>query len=1269
MRLVKKIKTTKILLSLLAAVTAITLFVPFTPVQAKDAKDTNGTSYTVIHERVAIAPLNDTNTNSLEIVVSDEQGDWDINNRWNNSKGVDSGTSAAQNYQIPDVSAGNEYYNYLYFPGNAYASEPGVSSKDEALAQNVASVMQSSWDTVIGLIQGAGITVELADWEKGFIDNAEELAGGYLSAGSCTVNGHTLSWEPVQDDDDIKELGNINNSGVNKGTSVKNFAKFTIDGNNSVIVQFAVPKGYATSDNGGNPAGYDGDIQYAATNWHEVTVTSSDGAVTSYSPVPYVSMKGVAYYAYHMETDFNITVGQSSEKYLYADQSGFTKLFGSFFNTILKGLESALGITDIVTLVFNRGTRAGYEYGIMPYAAMRTCQVAYWLSLLVAVFVLFQAIYLCVLKRAAADISPAIRADFKEDLLRLLLVFGLEILFIPLFTLMCQANEVIVDLMSSMSSSSASAFSIGSTWATGFIVQFIVLALTVTINIKYMVRMISVAICFVSAPVAIATLAYDSKRQIFDTWLRELVANIFMQAFNAIMMWLLLGICNNVNSALLRICMLYSFIPLTKWFMEDLFGIKNLAGMAADQVDAKQKNAWQETKRRANNAFRASTNAGIGWMQERQGAINGTAAGGNRLNYNPSSGGKSNGGGKDVGGTPVGGTPVGGGSGSGNNAKPEVKDADGKPMPGGDVYGHFKQPKQDGYTLGAAKGNIRLRDKMATAASFAGTVGAMALPALYGFNTPGVAELAFGKKMGQIAGTRSQERYNRDLENKGYTEGFAGYSYIDKEDNRRYFTTDKKMADMNGKEGSIKWGEGRVINDAAFGDNKTEQEQNLRHLESMDLTGEWGDQKFATMADNPNVRMIVQESPELTPGSVDTRFLDVNKLGATMVASHNQDMADLRDAGINTNDVQHSYGMAIKDRDGKYTVGTEAGARYNGIGVVKKNSNDLVIGNGAKQIAPQIMQSTIQKRLTDSGYTETYQEGFRDKDNNFIGKGTAEYRKIKNYGVDDGQGNFKLNDGSTYQHVLAEADLQDMLSDEQFAAEYGFGVNDDNAQIVGMTSYGVNDQYDTVTRPQSNSINVVSPRATLNNMKKISGEMGDDQIKQMIEDREAQDDGMTLQEGVWVQKQGEDSGTFVGKGAGGYDEIMKSKPNQATEWSDGKGTTYTHVLAEASMRDSIPAQVYDNGNGSWWGVHQSDQMEMTPVMEAGKTAYRCQDNNSKQVETLAAPMRTVNKSAHQGKTVGSQAYIDKETGHTRVIAIDGMDPINPTKVIGSAGKR
>ena len=32
------------------------------------------------------------------------------------------------------------------------------------------------------------------------------------------------------------------------------------------------------------------------------------------------------------------------------------------------------------------------------------------------------------------------------------------------------------------------------------------------------------------------------------------------------------------------------------------------------------------------------------------------------------------------------------------------------------------------------------------------------------------------------------------------------------------------------------------------------------------------------------------------------------------------DMADLRDAGINTNDVQHSYGMAIKDRDGKYTV-------------------------------------------------------------------------------------------------------------------------------------------------------------------------------------------------------------------------------------------------------------------------------------------------------------------------------------------------------------
>lgn len=565
--------------------------------QASDNSTTS--SFEPVHDRVVIAPLVDKQTNSISIEVVDET---DLNTSrvagsenfgyYDYSMVYGSQEGETQEQKTANVKA-NQFY--LSFPGNKYDYENGVTSQDEALATNVSNILQSSFDDVYGLLK-ENVSKDKADSltmrklatsiYRGVSEDADGKMNGSFSIAGMNVTVSTLDYSQNSDLDEAKDLTKYKvTSGVSKGTTAANYSVFKISGTDEyVVTQVSVPKGYSSG-------------QYAEGNFND-----SDTETTNHA---YISMRGIACIASSM-ADKGYYVGETGYKKIYGnDENIITTLFKTLFNTVLKALYATIGLTDIVELVFNRGGRAtSYYYGITPTKSMDAAQIFYWICLVIAGFMIFYSIILTAAKRAAADISPSVRVDVKNTILNIIKAVIMLLLFPTIFSLLCKLNITIVEMLSGMISDNATMFDLGVATIGYIIISFVTFGLTVSLNIKYMVRTITVTLCYCIAPIAIASTVMDDRHALFNVWLKELIANIFLQAFNAIVLAFLLMTIDSSRGLFRLVCM-YSFIPLNKWFMEDLCGVKNLADRVAQVGD-------QTFKRNLNNAANSAIDVTAG---------------------------------------------------------------------------------------------------------------------------------------------------------------------------------------------------------------------------------------------------------------------------------------------------------------------------------------------------------------------------------------------------------------------------------------------------------------------------------------------------------------------------------------------------------------------------------------------------------------------------------------------------------------------------------
>ena len=524
------------------------------------------------NRRLFLAPIMNFNTNQVELlVVNDENNQGWLIDDW--KEGISE----------QGCGAGGKCH-YLNFPDYNYDHQGnGYSTTDEELANNIATNLQTSLNTITGLCAARVQDYDLKTTVKSLANNfATTTISGNIEidcGGSAKV---VLS--PVSDPN-----FRFSSEGVNKGTTIKNFAKvrFSSDPEDkSSIIQWSAPKGYSAN-------------QIAAAEYNSVM----DG-VTGWTPPEFISIAGVAAYAQNAYEQKKLYASAETYDKLYRTSSNiFTKSIEDMFNSVMTPLANSLGLSTVDQLMFCKGVRGttAYYNGIVPVSWMDFSRILYFFSMVGSFFIMIFGYLKALGQNSLSNISPTIRTSLKDTLIDYGIVIVLQMLFIPIFSMTTTLSKWMSQVFASLVGANRSFCSITGGW--NFLMLFANVGINIAINFTYWMRAISVVLCFGFAPLFISSIVMDKRKQLFTTWIKELISNIFLQPIHAAALALMISVSGtsqmNGGAGLL---LLFSFVPLTKWMHDNLFGLRGAGILPAAQEAAQAAKQEYEKQKSALNA-------------------------------------------------------------------------------------------------------------------------------------------------------------------------------------------------------------------------------------------------------------------------------------------------------------------------------------------------------------------------------------------------------------------------------------------------------------------------------------------------------------------------------------------------------------------------------------------------------------------------------------------------------------------------------------------
>ena len=263
--------------------------------------------------------------------------------------------------------------------------------------------------------------------------------------------------------------------------------------------------------------------------------------------------------------------------------SQFEQLLTSALGGILTSIRSMLGLYSINDLMTNTGTRdRNYSMGLYPSSWSSAVILLHVICQMIAWGCIGFSILKLIYKRQLATMNVVEKVSWQESLKNLILCGFLLAAFTLVFNLFVRFNYRLVDLFASsttlanfdqfftLTSSGGAVGSFGK-----IAVSAANLILTIYFNFFYFLRGITIAVLYGLAPLAIYALSLGGKMSgVFSNFLKELFGNIFIQTIHAI---LIAFFCNISASTTPRVfemlIILYSFIPISKFVKEKLFGM------------------------------------------------------------------------------------------------------------------------------------------------------------------------------------------------------------------------------------------------------------------------------------------------------------------------------------------------------------------------------------------------------------------------------------------------------------------------------------------------------------------------------------------------------------------------------------------------------------------------------------------------------------------------------------------------------------------------
>lgn len=329
------------------------------------------------------------------------------------------------------------------------------------------------------------------------------------------------------------------------GCTASDFREITSADGQSTIVLVSIPKGYQKN----------GPIENSQVNKND-------------SYVERLSYKHVGYMAL---SSYSIGIFSSEVGELYSAQGDFANAIYSFFNMILSYLLGIFGADTIDNLIY--GDVEGQEYykSIAPTSWFEGVSFLIIISYVVAISMLSIAF----VKNFAMDninsMNPAAKANVMSGLMNLMYAAVFLTMYAPAMGYLFDLNSAIVGFAKEINNGRALSGAIAAGGGFGAIItSFIFFGLTIRFNILYIIRGLYIVALYAFGPLFICGFAFGEKfKKITGNWLRELIGNIFLQSFHALILILYVQIAG--SSGMITKCVLiYSFIPLSNLFRDKL---------------------------------------------------------------------------------------------------------------------------------------------------------------------------------------------------------------------------------------------------------------------------------------------------------------------------------------------------------------------------------------------------------------------------------------------------------------------------------------------------------------------------------------------------------------------------------------------------------------------------------------------------------------------------------------------------------------------------
>lgn len=272
-------------------------------------------------------------------------------------------------------------------------------------------------------------------------------------------------------------------------------------------------------------------------------------------------------------------------------QSTLASKIAEVFGETMDGIRNALGMYTIDELVYNKGTREGNSFyrGVMPIAWMQNATNFHLVFQAIAWIVLIFAIIKSLFQINLGTINPMMRMRFYDGIRDLFMTgFLLAAALLIVNTLML-FNQKIVEIFATTIPTTDGDFSgilsgPDSKLLSSMLISFFYLIIGIYLNFIYIIRAISTAMLIASAPLFLVSISFEGKNVLFGTWLREIIANIFMQTFHAFLFSLFLSMQFNARG-IESMVIAFAVIPLTEFFrkliLRDSGGMMNAVGMGA----------------------------------------------------------------------------------------------------------------------------------------------------------------------------------------------------------------------------------------------------------------------------------------------------------------------------------------------------------------------------------------------------------------------------------------------------------------------------------------------------------------------------------------------------------------------------------------------------------------------------------------------------------------------------------------------------------------